>query len=397
MTENQLVRLRDTYRDTLLEDVLPFWLRHGLDEGYGGYATSLDQDGSLLDSDKSIWVQGRFAWLLAHLHNCVGPNEKWIAASRSGLDFLEQFGTDPVDGLMWFQVTEDGSPIRKRRYRFSEAFACIANAAHFEATREEKYRANATRLFDTFLDHSRNPALSPFPAKFTGTRPSKSLANPMILIHCAQVCRRAGIEGPWTEIISNAIEEIASDFVHEDIECVMETVSIDGSRIDNHFDGRTLNPGHAIEASWFILEEARYRDSDPDLISLGCRMIQWMWRRGWDAEHGGLLYFVGVDNRPIEEYWHDMKFWWPHNETIIATLMAWQLTGEDCFATMHRQVHDWSFEHFPDREHGEWFGYLRRDGSVSNRLKGNLWKGPYHLPRMLHKCWEICDESLEIS
>jgi N-acylglucosamine 2-epimerase len=90
-----------------------------------------------------------------------------------------------------------------------------------------------------------------------------------------------------------------------------------------------------------------------------------------------------VHGKPVQEYWHDMKFWWPHCEAIIATLLAWKLTGNSRYAEMHAQVHDWSFAHFPDREYGEWFGYLHRDGTPSQRAKGNLFKGPFHLPRML--------------
>jgi N-acylglucosamine 2-epimerase len=211
----------------------------------------------------------------------------------------------------------------------------------------------------------------------------------------AQVCRQAGIGGvDWNARIDDCISEIATDFVHDDIECVMEMVAPDGTRIDDHFDGRTLNPGHAIEAGWFILQEAKIRDNDPELIDLGTRIIDWMWRRGWDEEFGGLLYFVGFDGRPVQEYWHDMKFWWPHNEAEIASLLAYQLTCKDRYAAMHEQVHDWAWSHFPDCEYGEWFGYLRRDGAVSIPVKGTNWKGPFHIPRMMLTCSQICDEML---
>ena len=118
-----------------------------------------------------------------------------------------------------------------------------------------------------------------------------------------------------------------------------------------------------------------------------------MWRRGWDAEYGGLLYFVDVNGLPVQEYWHDMKFWWPHNEAIIATLMAYQLTGDAKYARWHQQVHDWAYQHFADPEHGEWYGYLHRDGRISVPLKGNLWKGPFHLPRMQLVCWMLLAEA----
>ena len=176
-------------------------------------------------------------------------------------------------------------------------------------------------------------------------------------------------------------------------QCVMETVSMDGNRL-NHFDGRTLNPGHAIEAAWFVMWEGVFRERT-DWIQLGCQMLRWMWKRGWDPEFGGLLYFVDVDSKPVQEYWHDMKFWWPHNETILATLMASLLTGDEEFRSWHARVHEWSFSHFADENRGEWFGYLHRDARPSVQLKGNLWKGPFHLPRMLLFCWKMLEWGVE--
>ncbi len=154
----------------------------------------------------------------------------------------------------------------------------------------------------------------------------------------------------------------------------METVGLDGEIID-HFDGRTLNPGHAIEAAWFILAEARHRDDD-ELTRLGTTMLDWMWRRGWDEEYGGILYFRDLQGLPVQEYWHDMKFWWPQNEAIIATLLAYRVTGEPRYAEWHRQVHDWAYRHFPDPEHGEWFGYLHRDGRLSVTAQGQSLERP---------------------
>jgi len=283
--------------------------------------------------------------------------------------------------------------LRKRRYRFSESFACLANAAYFQATGEQAHAEKAAVFFETFWKHWHDPSLAPGLPKFEPTRPAKSLGNPMIAINMAQTCREAGIDGEWDTKIDACIDEIRSDFVHEDIECVMETVGIDGRRID-HFNGRTLNPGHAIEAAWFILQEANHRNKDAELLSLGTKMVDWMWKRGWDPEYGGILYFVDVNGKPVEEYWHDMKFGWPQNETIIATLLAHLLTGDEKYADMHQQIHDWTYAQFPDSEFGEWYGYLHRDGRVSVPLKGNLWKGPFHLPRMQWKCWQLCEEAI---
>ena len=227
--------------------------------------------------------------------------------------------------------------------------------------------------------------------KFTDTRPAKAIGEPMIQMVTAQELRLNLGDNSYTGDIDDAIEEIRRDFMKPKIECVMEMVAPDGSIID-HFDGRTLNPGHAIECAWFILWEAKLRGNDPDLIRTGCQILDWMMARGWDGEYGGLFYFRDVYDKPVQEYWHDMKFWWPHNEAIIASLLALSLTGEEKYATMHQLVHDWAHARFADKEHGEWYGYLHRDGRVSVPLKGNLWKGPFHLPRMQLVCWKLMEE-----
>ncbi len=164
----------------------------------------------------------------------------------------------------------------------------------------------------------------------------------------------------------------------------MEAVAPNGEIVD-HCDGRLLNPGHAIEGAWFIMEEGRHR-GDADLIRLGCDMLDWMWARGWDKACGGLFYFRDLFDKPVQEYWHDMKFWWPHDETIIATLLAYELTGDEKYARWHQQIHDWSHRHFADPDHGEWFGYLHRDGRPSTTPQGNLWKSFFHHPRVQWLC-----------
>ena len=375
------------YRDTLLENVVPFWLKNGLDSKHGGIMTCLDRDGSLVDDDKSVWFQGRAGWLFATLYNDVEPREEWLDAAQSCVNFIENHCID-TDGRLYFQVTRDGHPIRKRRYVYSEAFAAIAHAAMYRATAQEKHKLRARELFDIYLDWSFTPGR--MPSKFADTRPMIGLAPRMIAIVTAQELRKNLIDHNLDPLIDQMIREIGQYFMHRELEAVLESVAPDGSFV-NHADGRILNPGHALECAWFILEESRLRGGIPEYTQMGLTILDWMWKWGWDETHGGILYFRDVLNKPVQEYWHDMKFWWPHNEAIIATLLAFNLTGEPKYAEWHRAVHDWSFRHFSDPEHGEWYGYLHRDGSVSQPSKGTLWKGPFHLPRMLLQCWHIME------
>jgi len=383
-------QLLAVYRDGLLGDTLPFWFPRCVDGEHGGFLLARDRDGSLLDTDKGMWQQCRATWLLGTLYNTVEPRDEWLDWAKRGLDFISRHGFD-TDGRMWFHVTREGAPIRKRRYVFTETFGAIAFAALAKATGELAQAEKARNLFGLAKRHFANPSLTA--PKFADTRPAKAIGAPMIAMVTAQELRRNLDDESLTADIDAAIGEIRRDFMKPDIECVMESVAPDGSIID-HFDGRTLNPGHAIECAWFILWEAKRRGNDPELIRMGCQILDWMWARGWDAEFGGLFYFRDVYDKPVQEYWHDMKFWWPHNEAIIATLLAWQLTGDEKYSSWHTQVHDWAYAHFADLEHGEWFGYLHRDGRISVPLKGNLWKGPFHFPRMQLICWQLLEEAL---
>jgi N-acylglucosamine 2-epimerase len=419
MTPDRLNALLVTYRGGLLDDTLPFWIPRAIDREYGGYLTALDQYGSLLQSDKSVWVQGRFAWLLATLFDTVERRAEWLDLSRHGIDFINRYCFD-ADGRMFFSVTRDGRPLRKRRYLFSEAFAVIALAAFGRAAGDERSKRQALDLFRLLLKYRESGLLEP--KVIPSTRRMKGLAMPMILIVTAQELRKSVDDPICNLVIDECIDEIERDFLEPNRQCVLENVGPNGEFIET-FDGRMVCPGHAIEAGWFILEEARQRFAKEEarqrfakeearerfaseevrrrgehefrLIELGTQIIRWSLAKGWDDQYGGLLYFCDARGLPSAEYAHDMKLWWPHNEAIIATLLAWQLTGDDEYARWHERVHDWAYAHFPDRVHGEWFGYLHRDGSVSTRLKGNVWKGPFHLPRMQWYCSLRIAEMLE--
>lgn len=383
---------QEFYSTQLLTDTIPFWFPRSFDLEYGGFLLMRDADGSLIDDDKAVWIQGRATWLLATLYNTVEPKPEWLEGARLGYEFLVKHCFDS-DGRMFFHVTREGRPIRKRRYFFSETFAVIAMAAYAKASGDEAAAIRARELFGKCIQYATVPGL--LEPKFTSTRPAIGIGVPMIMMNTAQQVRETIGDDRCDEWISTWIRTIEQYFVKDDIRCVMEQVAPDGSII-NHIDGRTLNPGHAIEGAWFILEEAKYRGNDPALIDLGCRMLDYMWERGWDKEHRGIIYFRDVFDKPVQEYWQDMKFWWPQNEAIIATLLAYLLTGNEKYAQWHKMIHDYAYTHFHDKENGEWFGYLHRDGSVAQTAKGNLFKGPFHLPRQEWYCQKILKEYLAV-
>lgn len=376
------------YRNGLLQDTLPFWLKHAPDREHGGYLTFLDADGSVVSTDKPMWVIGRITWLMARLYNDVEQKHEWLAAVRHGLDFLLARGFD-TDGRMFYAVTRDGRPLRKRRYLFTEIFATIALAECAKAFGDDALLQKARDLFKLVLRYHTTPGLLA-PKGIVQTRHLKSHAMPMILLATAQVLRRVDDDPIYDDTIQRSIDEVFCHFVKPEFEALLETVGPNGEYLDEP-PGREVNPGHAIETAWFILEEARHRNNDRELVMRACEIIDWSLKIGWDDEYGGIYYFRDCKGRPCPQYEHDMKLWWPHNEAIYATLLAYHMTGDSRYAKWHARIHDWAYARFPDPAHGEWFGYLRRDGSVSSTLKGNMWKGPFHLPRMQLYCWKLLE------
>lgn len=379
---------RNRYASDLTGDILPFWMNHGVDREHGGIYTCVDRAGNLMDTTKSVWFQGRFGYIAAAAYRHAGQNPEWLAASKSALDFIERHCID-TDGHMFFSVTAEGAPIRKRRYVFSECFAAMAMAEYAAAANDPSYARKALDLFLRTLRMLSTPGFLP-PKSFV---PARGHSITMMLINEAQILRQVCDDPTLDAQIDKSIDELRRYFMHPEFATLLETVGPNGEFIDT-CEGRTINPGHCMETGWFLLDAARSRGGDPKLIEMGTTIIDWAWQWGWDEQYGGLINFRDCRNFPPQDYSQDMKFWWPQCETILAALHAYAATGDEKYLEMHRKAHEYAYSFFPDPEFGEWYGYLHRDGTVAQPAKGNLFKGPFHIPRMMLKATQLCDEIL---
>ena len=378
------------YRDDLVNDIMPFWLKNGLDRVNGGVYTCVNRDGSLIDSTKSVWFQGRFAFVCSFAYNTIEKKPEWLAAAKSTIDFIEAHCFD-TDGRMYFEVMADGTPLRKRRYVFSESFAAIAMAEYAKASGDRSYAEKALELFKNIRHFVATPGY--MEPKYLDTLQAKGHSLVMILINTASRIRNV-IEDPVLDRQIN--ESIASlkDFMKPQFGALLEMVGPNGEFIDT-INGRLINPGHCIETAWFLLEEAKYRGWDKELKAQALQILDWSWEWGWDKQYGGIINFRDCRNLPPQDYSQDMKFWWPQTEAIIATLYAYEATGDDKYLIWHKQISEWTYAHFPDTEYGEWYGYLHRDGTVAQPAKGNIFKGPFHIPRMMIKSFDLCKELIK--
>lgn len=381
----------EKYRSDLTENIMPFWLEHGLDRKNGGVYTCLDRDGSLMDPTKSVWFQGRFAFICSFAYNNVEKRPEWLEAARLTLDFIEAHCFDN-DGHMYFSVTAEGRPLRQRRYVFSETFAAIAMAEYSLATGDRHWAERALKVFDDTQRFLSTPGyLAP---KFEESVQLQSHSIIMILINVGSCLRKVIDDPKLTQQIDDSIARLKKYFIHPEFKCLLETVGMNGEFIDTNLT-RTINPGHCIETSWFIMEEAKLRNWDKEMLDMALEIFDWSWDWGWDKQYGGIINFRDCHNLPPQDYSQDMKFWWPQCETIIASLYAYLATGDEKYLYRHERISEWTYAHFPDADKGEWYGYLHRDGTVAQPAKGNLYKGPFHIPRMMIKGYMLCKEILE--
>ncbi|MBO5679453.1 MAG: AGE family epimerase/isomerase, partial [Bacteroidaceae bacterium] len=326
-----LTQWAERYRADLTENIMPFWLKNGLDRVNGGIYTCVDRDGSLIDTTKSVWFQGRFAFVASFAYNTIEQNPEWLAAAKSTIDFIEAHCFD-TDGRMYFEVTADGRPLRKRRYVFSESFAAIAMAEYAKASGDMTYAEKALKLFKDIRRFIATPGyLEP---KYLDTLQAKGHSIVMILINTASRIREVIADPVLDQQIDESLESL-KDFVKPEFKALLEMVGPNGEFIDT-INGRVINPGHCIETAWFMLEEAKHRGWDKEITQRALEILDWSWQWGWDEQYGGIINFRDCRGLPPQDYSQDMKFWWPQTEAIIATLYAYEATGDEKYIEMHR-------------------------------------------------------------
>ncbi len=365
------------YKKYLKEDILKFWIDNAIDENEGGIFTQLDKEGNIYGTEKSVWFQGRALWTFAKAYNFIEKNEKYLDVCHKIYKFLLKCCDENF--RMPFTVSKDGETIQKRRYYFSETFAAIGCMEYYKATKKTEAYEMAERFFDVAYSIFKNPSLTT--PKFNISQ--KALSPVMIMLSTAQVMRSGGKNfDKYNKIAKEMLDEIISGgYLNESVGALLESVSCDGEFV-NTPSGRVVNPGHSLEAAWFLISEGIYSENKIALQT-GKKIIDITMQKGVDKINGGIIAFRdALDYPPTSLEW-DMKLWWPQCEAIIANLMAYKVFGEEKYNDNYKNLMKYAFSYFADKENGEWYGYLHYDNTPSNYLKGNIFKGPFHLPRML--------------
>jgi N-acylglucosamine 2-epimerase len=382
--EYKFRELAELYKNALFNDVLPFWEKYSVDREYGGYFTCIDRSGNVYDTDKFIWLQNRQVWTFSKFYNRVEKRESWLDIARNGARFLAQHGRDD-EGNWFFALTREGNPLVQPYNIFSDCFAAMAFSQYALASGEDWAKEVAMQAYNNVLHRKDNPK-GKYNKTYPGTRSLKSLAVPVILANLTLEMEWLLPKETLENVLNSTVREVMTDFLDRERGLMYENVAPDSSHIDS-FDGRLINPGHGIEAMWFIMDIA-YRRHDLTTINQAVDVVLNILNFAWDSEYGGLYYFMDADGHPPQQLEWDQKLWWVHLESLVALAMGYRLTGrEECWE-WYKKMHDYTWSHFADLEYGEWFGYLNRRGEVLLNLKGGKWKGCFHVPRALYLCWQ---------
>ena len=382
----KIVSFSKLYLDELTQEVVPFWEKHSIDSEYGGFYTCINSDHEVYDTDKFLWLQARQVWTFATLYDRLEKKKIWFEIAQFGCDFLEKFGHDG-DYNWFFSLQRDGQPLVMPYNIFSYTFACMAMGKMYHITGEKKYKIVVDETLKKIIQRETKPK-DRWDKSYPHTRPLKNFALPMILCNLFNELGDLVPEGEKEKHIHACVNEIFDLFWDEKRSVILENISLEGS-FSNTFDGRLINPGHGLEAMWFIMDLGVQLDRK-DWLDRAVKMALSIVEKGWDKEHGGIFYFLDAEGQPPQQLEWDQKLWWVHLEAMICFLKGYELTGsKDCWGWFEK-IHHYAWKHFRDKERGgEWYGYLNRFGEVFLPLKGGKWKGCFHVPRALFQLYEI--------
>lgn len=375
------------YRTNLLESVIPFWMKNSRDQEYGGYFTCLDTKGQVYDTDKFLWLQCRQIWCFAMLYNRVEQRQEWLDFAVHGAEFVLKHGRDK-EGNFYFSLDRSGKPLVQPYNIFSDCFATMAFGQLYTATGNKQYADLARNTFANILRRSGNTK-GIYNKQFPGTRSLESFSLPMILCNLVLEIEPLLTKEVFDKTIALGIDTVMNRFYQPDLNLILEHIQPDGKRSDS-FEGRLINPGHGIEAMWFIMDLAEKLDRK-ELIEKATAITLATLEYSWDKKYHGIFYFLDRLGHPPQQLEWDQKLWWVHVETLISLAKGYLHTGNAECWTWFQQLHEYTWGHFVDEKHGEWFGYLNRQGEVLLSLKGGKWKGCFHVPRGLYQLWNTMD------
>jgi cellobiose epimerase len=288
-----------------------------------------------------------------------------------------------------------GEPCDTKKRVYGQAFTVYALAEYYLATCKEEALNRATWLYEVIERTSHD---SKFGGYFETYERDWSVASDQRLsevdmdekksmnTHLHMLEAYATLTRGWSdENLRQRLRELIEIFLNH-------IISLKNHHLLLFFDedwtpkSSVISFGHDIEGSWLLCEAAGSY-GDPQLLKRAreeaVRMAEAVYEEAIDCD-GGLLY-----EAEHNEIMDSDKHWWPQSEAVVGFLNAYQLSGQQRFHAAAERSWEFIEKYIVDREHGEWFWKVSRDGVPSNdKYKVDQWKCPYHNSRT---CFEVME------
>ena len=377
ITPEEKKTLANQYRRLLLDGIAPFWLERGIDREHGGVLSCMSDDGRVQSGDKFIWSQARSVWTFSALYNRIEPRPEFLAAAENSVRFLLAHGRDER-GRWVYHTDREGRVVEGATSIYADCFAIYGLNEYYRATRNEYAISVARESFERVVRRIEEPDFNetmpyPMPPEW------KNHGVPMIMTEVTHELARTLGDDKLEDQAAEYAGRIMRHFVKPDRKVLLEFLTRDYRELPPPA-GTFVMPGHAIESMWFIMHVARHR-GDRDLIRRAAEVVRWHLEYAWDEEFGGLLLSRDTQGGTPFLPHSQKKIWWPHTEALYATLLAYELTGEDWCLAWYKKVADWAWRRFPMPNCGEWYQRLTREGTPSAEVIALPVKDPFHLPR----------------
>jgi N-acylglucosamine 2-epimerase len=368
-------------KNTLLNDVVPFWMKYALDKKNGGVFSCINDIGEILSHDKFMWSQARALWSFSALCNRIENRKEWRDVADGLFRFTSQYGRDS-EGQWVFRTNANGKLVEGAKSIVTDAFGIFGMTEYAKLTASQEAVQIALETMQSVEERLSVPGsyeTAPYPT------PPNMKAHREYMQFSLAFCE-LGKYLQNKEIINRGLEkgrEVLDIFARKDQQILLEYVNLNNT-VAATPAGRAMVPGHGIESSYFQLlnfagmGENKYLDK-------ACETIRWCLEKGWDNQYGGLFLGIDVENK-IPVYWKnaELKLWWPHAEALAACLQAYKHCGEQWCLDWYWRIHEWTFSHFPVPKYGEWTQRLDRTGKHKiDKVVALPVKDPFHLIRSL--------------